>query len=176
MQCVHYPREPGIWYWLKRKIAYDVTCFSFSGYLAIQQTLTQSSLQESKVRLSIWEAPQGIEPLIFAVLLPRSSHWCWTESQEGQKLCIFINAMGGCGNCPLWGLYLMPSLGCSECTKTSGCLWSRLASCCPKKFFLNKWQQGRGKVTLSPHSFSQRLPCLNLGRAFFELIHITCHF
>lgn len=66
----------------------------------------------------------------------------------------FHQCQGRCGNCPLWALYLMPSLGCSQCTKTSGCLWSRVASCCPKKifFFLNKWQQRREKVTLSLHS------------------------
>lgn len=77
----------------------------------------------------------------------------------------FHQCQGGCRNCPFWGLYLMPSLGCSKCTKTSDCLWSRLASCCPKKK-LNKWQQGRKKVTLSRHSFSNDCYALTSAEYF----------
>lgn len=44
------------------------------------------------------------------------------------------------------------SLGCSKCTKTSGCLWSSPASSCPKKTW-NKRQQRRRKVTPPQPSF-----------------------
>lgn len=69
----------------------------------------------------------------------------------------FHQCQRGCGNCPFWGLYLMPSLGCSKCTKTSGCLWSRVARAAALKK-LNKWQQRRKKVTLSPHSTAMPQP------------------
>lgn len=109
----------------------------------------QTLLQESKVCILI-EVPRW-ELNLLSLLW--SAYWCWTKSQEGQKLCVFSQCQGGCSNCPLWGLYLMPQLDCSKCTKTSGSLWSRLASCCPKKNS-NKWQQRKEKVTLSLHFFS----------------------
>lgn len=63
--------------------------------------------------------------LVFRLMLHRIT--------RGTEIVWFRQCQWGCGNCPFWGLYLMPSLGCSKCTKTSGCLWSRPASCCPKK-------------------------------------------
>lgn len=63
--------------------------------------------------------------LVFPLMLDRIT--------RGTEIVWFYQCEWGCGNCLFWGLYLMPSLGCSKCTKTSGCLWSRLASCCPKK-------------------------------------------
>lgn len=66
------------------------------------------------------------------------------------------------------GLYLMPLLGCSKCTKTSGCLWSRVAGAAALKK-LNKWQQRRKKVTLSPHSTA--VP--QLRHAIFLTLYIS---
>lgn len=135
MYCTREPKSLQRWKEMKKRISW---------------TLPWSSLQESGMRSSINMVPQSIVPLILVILLPRTSHWCWSKSQEGQKSCSFINVEEA-AVVLFFYLYLMPLLGCSKCTKTSGCLWSGVAGAAALKK-LNKWQQERKNVTLSPRS------------------------
>lgn len=152
-----YPQEPGIWYPLKRT--------SFSFFMPFGKHLFKAHYKNQRCGIQYgWPTGNWTSYLcrIIALLPPLMLD----RITRRAEIVWFHQCQRGCGNCPFWGLYLMPELGCSKCTKTSGCLWSRLASCCPKKK-LNKWQQRRKKVTLSRPSFS--IDCYALTSAEYFL-------
>lgn len=93
----------------------------------------------------------------------------------GQKWRCFINARAAVATVLFSGLCLMLSLGCSKCTKTSGCLWSSLASSCPKK--KNEIKDSKeGRKWQCPGLLLIGTATLNLGRVSLDLIHITVTF
>lgn len=92
----------------------------------------------------------------------------------GQKWRCFINVRAAVATVLFCALCLMLSLGCSKCTKTSGCLWSSLACSCPKKIEI-KDSRERGKWHCPSLPFVGTAS-LNLCRVFLDLIHITVTF